>query len=108
MRTADFDFELPAAAIALKPASPRDAARLLVVRARAPAAAAPSAPRNGAFEDRLVCDLPELLRPGDVLVLNDTRVIRAALLGLRVRGESRATGARSGSARPSGSWSGSK
>ena len=91
MRTADFAFELPTAAIALKPASPRDAARLLVVRQRAPAGAEPSPQGNNAFEDRLVSDLPELLRAGDVLVLNDTRVIRAALVGLRVRGENRAT-----------------
>jgi S-adenosylmethionine:tRNA ribosyltransferase-isomerase len=90
MRTADFDFELPEAAIALRPASPRDAARLLVVRQRASAGAEPSQ-GDVAFEDRLVSDLPEMLRAGDVVVLNDTRVIRAALIGLRVRGENRAT-----------------
>ncbi len=72
MKTADFDFELPRAQIATQPARPRDAARLLYV----PAA-------QGAFEDRVVRDLPALLRPGDILVLNDTRVIPARLVGRR-------------------------
>jgi S-adenosylmethionine:tRNA ribosyltransferase-isomerase len=107
MRTDLFDFDLPEARIALEPASPRDAARLLVV---------PSSPRRRgpmqpsahdrpsdvdsrlrgndagsvAFEDRTVRDLPELLRKGDVLVFNDTRVIRAALHGERWRGDNRA------------------
>ena len=73
MRLADFDFDLPDARIALRPASPRDAARLLVVRARA------------ALADRRVRDLPELLQPGDALVFNDTRVIPARLKGARRR-----------------------
>ncbi len=60
-------------------ANPRDAARLLVVR-----------PESGALGDHVVRDLPQLLQPGDVLVVNDTRVIRAALTGERVRGEARA------------------
>ncbi len=72
MRLSDFDFELPRERIAVEPARPRDASRLLVVPARA-----------GAFQDRTVRDLPSLLRPGDVLVLNDTRVIPARLLGRR-------------------------
>ena len=72
MRLSDFDFELPRELIATEPARPRDASRLLVV----PAGAA-------AFQDRTVRDLPSLLRPGDVLVLNDTRVIPARLLGRR-------------------------
>ena len=76
MRTADFDFNLPEERIALHPADPRDSARLLVVR---PGDAAPLA-------DRVVGDLPGLLRRGDVLVCNDTRVIPAALEGVRVRG----------------------
>jgi S-adenosylmethionine:tRNA ribosyltransferase-isomerase len=79
VRTDLFDFDLPDQAIALEPVSPRDAARLLVVRP------------PGELEDRLVRDLPALLRPGDALVLNDTRVIRAALRGERARGENRAT-----------------
>ncbi len=75
MRTDLFDFDLPRDRIALTPAAPRDAARLLVV-----------APTN----DRPLCDqhvrdLPDLLRAGDVLVLNDTRVIAAALSGRRSR-----------------------
>jgi len=61
MRTSLFDFDLPADRIALRPASPRDSAKLLVVRA------------SGALDDRTVRDLPDLLRAGDVLVVNDTR-----------------------------------
>jgi S-adenosylmethionine:tRNA ribosyltransferase-isomerase len=79
MRTDLFDFELPDDRIALRPAVPRDAARLLVVR-----------PSEARLEDRIVRDLPDLLRPGDVLVLNDTRVIPAALVGVRIRDEGRA------------------
>lgn len=75
MRTDLFDFELPDERIALRPAEPRDAARLLVV----------DAARGPALADRAVRDLPELLQPGDALVLNDTRVIPAALDGVRVR-----------------------
>ncbi|MBV8837021.1 MAG: tRNA preQ1(34) S-adenosylmethionine ribosyltransferase-isomerase QueA [Alphaproteobacteria bacterium] len=71
MRTDLFDFVLPPERIALRPARPRDAARLLVVR-----------PEK--LEDRLVRDLPELLAPGDQLVVNDTRVIAASLSGRRI------------------------
>ena len=74
MRVDLFDFELPESAIALRPAFPRDSARLLVV----PRGAAP-------FEDRGVGDLPQLLKPGDALVVNDTRVIHARLFGHRIR-----------------------
>jgi len=70
-----FDFELPPERIALRPARPRDAARMLLVRGAGP------------FEDRGVRDLPGLLRAGDVLVFNDTRVIPAQLEGRR--GEAR-------------------
>ena len=73
MRTSDFDFELPEAAIALRPAQPREAARLLHVQ-----------PGIG-LEDRMVGDLPDLLRPGDLLLFNDTRVIPARLNGVRER-----------------------
>ena len=76
MKVSDFDFELPEERIALRPAEPRDAARLLRV------------PVEGALEDRIVRDLPELLRPGDVVVVNDTRVIAARLSGVRIREES--------------------
>ena len=75
MRTDLFDFELPEERIALHPASPRDSARMLVV------------PAGEAFEDRGVRDLPGLLRAGDALVFNDTRVIPAALEGVRRRGD---------------------
>ncbi len=77
MKLADFDFHLPDERIALRPASPRDSARLLLVQPGAP------------LEDLHVRDLPELLRAGDVLVVNDTRVIPARLKGVRIRGESR-------------------
>ena len=72
-----FDFDLPVDRIALRPASPRDAARLLVVR---PGTAEP-------LEDRGIRDLVSLLQPGDALVLNDTRVIPSRLRGRRHRGE---------------------
>jgi S-adenosylmethionine:tRNA ribosyltransferase-isomerase len=74
MRVDLFDFDLPEDRIALRPARPRDSARLLVVGP------------GGALEDRIVRDLPDLLAPGDVLVLNDTRVIAGALEGERRRG----------------------
>jgi S-adenosylmethionine:tRNA ribosyltransferase-isomerase len=91
MRTDLFDFDLPDGRIALEPTSPRDAARLLVVRPPSPSPRASSARGEGAtFDDRLVRDLPDLLRPGDALVFNDTRVIRAALQGERWRGDNRA------------------
>src|SRR5690349_106237 len=80
MRVDLFDFDLPEKRIALRPASPRDAARMLVVRPGAK-------PRIG---DRVVRDLPDLLRPGDALVVNDTKVIPARLWGLRARGEATA------------------
>jgi S-adenosylmethionine:tRNA ribosyltransferase-isomerase len=79
MRVDDFDFELPKERIALRPASPRESARLLVVRAP-DAPAEPPPP----FENRLVGDLPGLFRPGDVLVLNNTKVIPAQLRARRV------------------------
>src|SRR6185295_8688345 len=72
MRTDLFDFRLPPERIALRPARPRDAARLLMVRPGA------------AFEDRVVRELPDLLQPGDQLVVNDTRVIPASLQGRRI------------------------
>jgi S-adenosylmethionine:tRNA ribosyltransferase-isomerase len=70
MRTELFDFDLPPELIAQRPAEPRDAARLLVVGAQA-------------LEDLRVRDLPELLAPGDLVVLNDTRVIPSRLAGRR-------------------------
>jgi S-adenosylmethionine:tRNA ribosyltransferase-isomerase len=73
MRLADFDFDLPEDRIALRPANPRDAARLLAVEPGRP------------LRDLQVRDLPGLLRRGDVLVLNDTRVIPARLKGVRRR-----------------------
>jgi len=72
MKTADFDFDLPDDRIALRPADPRDSARLLVVSGEA-------------LQDRTVADLPGFLRAGDALVFNDTRVIPARLSGVRQR-----------------------
>src|ERR1017187_7701742 len=74
MRTSLFDFDLPADRIALRPVSPRDAARLLVVRPGG----------SPELEDRGVGDLPDLLRPGDCLVVNDSKVIAARLNGRRI------------------------
>jgi S-adenosylmethionine:tRNA ribosyltransferase-isomerase len=68
-----FDFALPEELIALRPAEPRDSARLLVVR------------EDGSLEHANVSDLPQLLRSGDVAVVNDTKVIQARLRGLRER-----------------------
>ena len=76
MRVDLFDFHLPPENIALRPARPRDAARMLVV-------SFDKLRTNGSFEDRTVRDLPQLLRAGDVLVFNDTRVIPAQLEGRR-------------------------
>ncbi len=67
MRTDLFDFELPAENIALRPASPRDSARMLVVRP------------DATLLDRVVAELPQWLEPGDQLVVNDTKVISAQL-----------------------------
>lgn len=72
MKTSDFDFDLPEDRIAVRPVSPRDSARFLVVK-------------DGTLEDRIVRDLPDLLQPGDALVFNDTRVIPARMSGIRER-----------------------
>lgn len=72
MQTADFDFELPPARIAQQPAEPRDTARLMVL------------PRvSGELSHAVFRDLPSLLLPGDLLVMNDTRVMAARLFGVR-------------------------
>jgi S-adenosylmethionine:tRNA ribosyltransferase-isomerase len=71
MRLDDFDFPLPRELIASRPCEPRDAARLLLI------------PASGGFADKKIADLPALLRPGDLLVFNDTRVIPARLVGRR-------------------------
>ena len=72
MRTDLFDFELPPENIALRPASPRDSARRLVVQG------------GGALRDAIVSELPKWLEPGDALVVNDTKVISAQLRGRRI------------------------
>lgn len=79
MLVSDFDFELPEELIALHPAEPRDSARLLVVD-----------PVHG-LSDRHIPDLLWLLNEGDVLVVNDTRVLPAELRGTRIRGDNRAS-----------------
>jgi S-adenosylmethionine:tRNA ribosyltransferase-isomerase len=78
MKVELFDFDLPPDRIALRPVSPRDAAKLLVVEP------------DGELSDRAVSELPTLLHPGDALVFNDTRVIPARLNGIRTRGDSTA------------------
>src|ERR1700730_14905585 len=80
MRVDLFDFDLSPERIALRPAVPRDAARLLIVRPH-------GSPR---FEDRAVLDLPNYLSTGDVLAVNETRVIRARLHGTRSRSDTSA------------------
>jgi S-adenosylmethionine:tRNA ribosyltransferase-isomerase len=72
MRTDLFDFDLPPERIALRPASPRDSARMLVVQG------------DGVLRDRTVAELPQWLEPGDQLVVNDTKVIAAQLKGRRI------------------------
>ncbi|MCK1330384.1 MULTISPECIES: tRNA preQ1(34) S-adenosylmethionine ribosyltransferase-isomerase QueA [unclassified Bradyrhizobium] len=71
MRTDFFDFDLPAERIALRPASPRDSAKMLVVD-------------RGTLRDQIITDLPQWLKPGDQLVVNDTKVIAAQLKGRRI------------------------
>ncbi|MCM5570603.1 tRNA preQ1(34) S-adenosylmethionine ribosyltransferase-isomerase QueA [Burkholderiaceae bacterium FT117] len=73
MRLSDFDFELPEALIAQHPPPERGASRLMVVR-------------GDALEDRRFAELPSLLAPGDLMVFNDTRVIRARLFGTKDTG----------------------
>jgi S-adenosylmethionine:tRNA ribosyltransferase-isomerase len=77
MRVADFDFPLPRGLIAAHPIAPRDAARLLVV--------------GREFQDKRMTDLPQILRRGDLLVVNDTRVIPARLYGRRGKAAIEAT-----------------
>ncbi len=72
MKLSDFDFDLPERLIATRPARPRSAARLLVAE-------------GGGMRDLHVRDLPEVLRPGDLMVLNNTKVIPARLTGVRER-----------------------
>ncbi len=71
MRVSDFDFDLPPSQIALRPADPRDSSRLLVVK-------------PGSLDDHIFRELPDLLKAGDVLVFNNTRVIPASLAGHRI------------------------
>ncbi len=97
MKLSDFDFELPEHLIAVRPARPRSSARLLLAE-------------QGGIADRIVSDLPDILRPGDRLVLNDTKVIPARLSGLRHRtGEAGETAARIEvtllEPQPDGAWS---
>ncbi len=75
MKTNSFDYDLPVDRIAQTPVEPRDSARLLVLRRD-----------NDSLEHRTVRDLPELLAPGDLLVVNDTRVIPARVFGRKARG----------------------
>ncbi len=91
MRTADFDYDLPPELIAQEPVEPRDAARLMVVRrpVRMPEGGGRReeggvvSSQDGTIEHRVFRELPELLRAGDLLVVNDTRVMAARLYGRR-------------------------
>jgi S-adenosylmethionine:tRNA ribosyltransferase-isomerase len=80
MRVDLFDFDLPPERIALRPAVPRDAARMLIV----------TPGESELLRDRTICDLPDFLHPGDVLVVNNTRVIPARLEGIRSRSTTQA------------------
>ena len=79
MKLSDFDFDLPDHLIATRPVSPRSSARLLLAQ-------------SGVIEDRHVFDLPEIFEPGDLLVLNNTKVIPARLFGLRRRESAHGSG----------------
>ena len=97
MKLSEFDFDLPERLIATRPARPRSSARLLLAR-------------GDAIEDRIVNQLPEILHPGDRLILNDTKVIPARLFGVRHRkGEAGETSAKMDvtllEPRADGSWS---
>lgn len=72
MRTADFDYDLPESYIAQAPADPRDSCKLMVVH------------KDGALEHRIFRDVIDYLNPGDLLVVNETRVLPARLLGNKV------------------------
>ncbi len=72
MRTDDFDYDLPTGLIAQSPADPRDSCRLLVLDRR-----------SGQMDHRIFSDLPEYIRPGDVIVVNETRVLPARLKGVK-------------------------
>ena len=85
MRVADFDFHLPEDLIALRPARPRRAARLLLAEGA-------EGLEGAATRDASVADLPGILRPGDLLAFNETRVIPARLSGLRRRDSRDGTG----------------
>ena len=75
MKLSDFDYELPPELIAQHPAAERSASRLLHLDGR-----------SGEFHDRRFRDLPQLVNAGDVLVMNDTRVIKARLAGRKASG----------------------
>lgn len=99
MKLTDFDFDLPENLIATRPAKPRSSAKLLLAE-------------GGAIHDRHVSDLPQIFRSGDLLVLNDTKVIPARLFGLRKRGSADGTGSAKievtllePRAEPQGAWS---
>ena len=75
MRSLEYDYELPPDLIAQAPLVERSASRLLLLEGT-----------TGALDDRLMRELPDLLEPGDLLVMNDTRVIAARLMGLKPTG----------------------
>jgi S-adenosylmethionine:tRNA ribosyltransferase-isomerase len=94
LRTADLEYELPERLIATLPAEPRDSARMLVV----------SRSDGARLEHRRVSDLPGLLRAGDLLVFNDTRVVPARFLGVREDTKGRVEGLYLGPGPEDGTW----
>ena len=76
MKTSDFSYDLPDHLIAQTPAQPRDAARMMVIHRD-----------TGLHEDKIFRDIPDYLRPGDVMVINHTKVIPARLLGEKEEAE---------------------
>src|SRR6266705_3479872 len=84
MHLSDFDYELQPELIAREPARPRDASRMMVLDRRPSRPSRPST--SGGWIDSRFRDLPNFLQPPDVLVINDTRVIRARTYGRLQRG----------------------
>ena len=80
MRTDDFDYNLPEELIAQAPAEPRDSCRLLVVDRKGSQAGTPLE-HGGTVEHRIFRDIIDYIEPGDVLVINKTRVMPARLIG---------------------------
>lgn len=99
LRTADLDYELPDSCIATEPATPRDAAKLMVVERANSTNNGTNTPSHGHIRD-----LPQLLRPNDLLILNNTRVLPARFLGERADTQGKAEGLYLGPGPREGTW----